>query len=183
MTETEAKDLNERLLGFVASQPGGAAFVDVIDSNVELVAEPKLMSFIVGNSRGSESVKPSNVRFNIRSALIAGAGTALSASMPDSLHAAALLCLSVVAFLHESTSVSLTDDEASLVAYLHTHDGYDGVDKSILFAGLYQWLLDCGEDPMSRRVFERTLRSLRELKVIRCAGDSVTLKERVLLRV
>ena len=108
---------------------------------------------------------------------------ALSASTPDSLHAAALLCLSVVTFLHESTPVSLTDDEASLVTYLHTHGGYDGMDKSVLFAGVYQWLLDRGEDPMPRCVFERTLRSLQELKVVRCAEDDVVLKERVLLRV
>lgn len=182
MTEVEAKELNEQLLGFVASQPGGAAFVDVIDSNVELVAEPQLMSFIVGNRRGSESVKLSNVRFNIRSALIAGAEIALSASMPDSLHAAAILCLSVVAFLHESATVSLTDDEASMVAYLHTHGGYDGVDKSILFAGIYHWLLERGEDPMARRAFERALHSLWELRVISCVGDSVVLKELVLLR-
>lgn len=182
MTEAEAKGLNERLIGFVASQPGGTAFVGVIDSNVELVAEPGLMSFIVGDGRSLESVKPSNVRFNIRSALIAGAEMALSVSMPDSLHAAALLCLSVVSFLHEATPVSLTDGEASLVVYLHTHDGYDGVDKSVLFAGIYQWLLNRGEDPMPRRVFERTLRSLGELEVIRRAGDSVVLKELVLLR-
>lgn len=183
MTEAEAKELNDRLLGFVASQPGGAAFVDVVDNNVELVAEPKFMSFVVGNSRGLDSMKLSNVKFNIRGALIAGAEMVLSATMPDSLRAAALLCLSVVTFLHDATTVSLTDDEASLVAYLHTHGGYDGVDKSVLFAGVYQWLLDRGEDPMPRRVFERTLRNLQELKVVRCAGDSVELKERVLLRV
>jgi hypothetical protein len=182
MTEVEAKELNERLLRFVASQPDGTAFVDVIDSNVELVAEPQLMSFIVGNRRGSESVKLSNVRFNIRGALIAGAEIALSASIPDSLHAAAILCLSVVAFLHEATSVSLTDDEANLVVYLHLHGGYDGADKSILFAGIYQWLLERGEDPMARRAFERALHSLQELRVISCVGDSVVLKELVLLR-
>jgi hypothetical protein len=57
------------------------------------------------------------------------------------------------------------------------------VDKSALFAGMHQWLLDRGEDPMSRRVFERTLRSLQGLKVIRCAGECVVLRELVLLRV
>lgn len=182
MTEKEAQELNEQLLGFVASQPNGPAFARVIDNNVELVAEPVLMSFIVGNGRDSESVKLPNVRYNLRSALIAGASVALSASMPDSLQAAALLCLSVVAFLNDSASVALTDDEASVVAYLHTYDGYAGIDKSDLFDGIYQWLLDRGEEPLSRRTFERTLRSLQELGTIHCLGESVVLEERVLLR-
>ncbi len=183
MTENEARQLNERVLDFVASQPGGAGFVHVIDDNLEFVTDPVMMHFVVSNGRDMTSVKASNVRFNLKGTLLTGVPLILATEMPTTLHALALVCLSVICFIDEVASVTLSDSEASMVTYLHLRDGYVGMAEEDLLRDYPAWHKEHVGEDVSEGAIRRTLESLEAIRTVEVTGGTVYLGEHVLFRV
>lgn len=183
MTEDEARQLNEHLLDFVAAQPGGAGFVRAIDDNVEFVTEPVMMHFLVSNGRDMTSAKAPNVRFNLKGVLLTGVPLALATEMPTTLHALALVCLSVICFIDEVGSVALSDSEANMVTYLHLRDGYVGVAEEDLLRDYPAWHKEHAGEDVGEGAIRRTLESLEAIRTVEVEGGTVYLRERVLFRV
>lgn len=183
MTESEARQLNERLLDFVVVQSGGPEVVRAIDDNVEFVTDPVMMDFLVGNGRDTTSVKAPNVKFNLKGVLLTGVPLALATEMPTTLSALALVCLSVICFIDEVASVTLSDSEASMVEYLHLRDGYAGMAEADLLSDYPTWHREHVGEDVNERSIRRTLGSLEAIRTVEVTGGTVYLREHVLFRV
>ena len=188
MTKQEALEFENQLKAYIAQEATelnipADSLVDMIDQNVEIYPDKISSMGMFDLGEDSKSIRPGNIRFNLKDFLIAGAALGSSVAYPNTWWGYIALGLTCLVFANDTVGSAIqkiTEHEAYIVAYLHTHNMYDhGVAESDFSNQFKIWYrAETGEEITDQRI-QKALKKLFNMKSIAIINGEICLMEKV----
>lgn len=188
MTKNEAIEFEKELKKYVINEAelmnlSSEQVIEVLDQYVEIYPD-KLTSmgmFDLGDR--SKSIRPGNIHFNLRGFLEAAAGLGSSAVIPQDTKAwfvLALNCFLFVCGVSDSITKEISENEAYIVAFLHTHNMYDhGLLEENFGTTFNTWYKEKTGEKMTPQKMQKALDNLYKMKSADIVTGEIRLVEKV----
>lgn len=188
MTKNEAIEFEKELKIFITKEATrmnlpSEQVNEILDQYVEIYPD-KLTSmgmFDLGDK--SKSIRPGNIHFNMRGFLEATAGLGSSAVIPQDTKAwfvLALNCFLFVCGVSDSITKEISENEAYIVAFLHTHNMYDhGLLEENFGTTFNTWYEEKTGEKMTPQKMKNALNNLYDMKSTDIISGEIRLKEKV----
>ena len=188
MTKNEAIELEKQLKDFIASEARDMEIPselldDLIDKYIEIYPDEILQIGMFDLGDESKSIRPGNVRFNQRDFCIACASLAASAAYPNSLWGYFVIGLNCLIFINsaaDTVTKKISENEAYIVAFLHTHNMYNhGLEEDQFDNEFNNWYHSETGDDMSKLRIHKALKDLYNMKSVAIVNGEICLLETV----
>lgn len=184
MTRNEAERLNAQIIEYLAeySQTLGIEkdfAVNTVDSYLEVIPETQKRD-IVFLGKNARSIKPGNVKLDLKGLIMAAIELASSIGVPDNLFELIQLVLQGCIFIFKVTEVKLGKEEAEIVYVLHELGAYcNEVEESRVKEELRRMMEICRIESFDLGRFDTLVNNLLKIRVIDVTDGRIILKEYV----
>ncbi len=188
MTKNEAIEFEKQLKDFISIEArdmdiSSESLDDLIDKCIEIYPDEILHMGMFDLGNESTSIRPGNVRFNQRDFYIACASLAASAAYPNSKWGYFVIGLNCLIFANsaaDTVTKKITENEAYIVAFLHTHNMYNhGLEEDLFDNEFNNWYHNETGDDMSMQRIHKALKNLYNMKSIAIVNGEIRLLETV----
>lgn len=184
MTRNEAERLNAQIIEYLAgySQTLGVEkdfAVNMVDSHLEVIPETQKRD-IVFLGKNARSIKPGNIKLDLKGLIMAAIELTSSIGVPDTLFESIQLVLQGCIFIFKVTEVKLGKEEAEIVYVLHELGAYcNEVEESRIKEELRR-MMEIGRiENFDLGRFDMLVNNLLKIRVIDVTDGRILLKEYV----
>lgn len=188
MTREEAIKFESALKNYVAETKmnnlSETQIYKLVDSHVEIYPDDPVGMDIYSLGKKSFSVRPGNISFHLREFIAACVNLALGTTVPTTPQEVGIFAVRILLFLNSITPSfknDISNDEAYIVAFLHTHNMYEwGVLEDDFNVKFNLWYFtQTGEKLSDIKIRKAIDYLMNELKSIIIIDGEIRLKERV----
>lgn len=146
---------------------------------ISIIPETDKQGLITIHDGKSYSIKPSNVKVDLKKALAAGLELIVSLSMPRNMFNYIQLLLASVIFATKSMTIEIGKEEAMIVYWLHKNNYYDkGIEEDIFINNIKDFLAE-KEIIISEKDIRDKINVLYKNDIIRIEEGIIFINEKV----
>lgn len=188
MTKNEAIEFEQQLKQFMTQEAMNMELsVDrvtgMIDQYVEIYPDKFVSMGMFDLDEKSKSIRSGNIRFNLKGLWTAAANFAISAVIPATGWGYFVMVLNGLLFVSgvaDSIIKEISENEAYVVSFLHSHDMYaHGLPEGDFENAFKIWYREKTDEEMSSQRIKKALDSLYDLEAVEIIDGEIRLKEKV----
>lgn len=188
MTKNEAIEFEKELKKFISNEAEimnlpTEQINEILDQHVEIYPDnlTSMGMFDLGDK--SKSIRPGNIHFNLRGFLEATAGLLSSVAIPQNPWTCFVLgldCFLFICGVSDSITKEISENEAYIVAFLHTHNMYDhGLLEENFGTTFNTWYEEKTGEKMTPQKMQKALNNLYDMKSTDIVSGEIRLKDKV----
>lgn len=184
LTKDEAERLNTQIIEYLGeySQAFGIKkdfALSILDNHIEIIPEMQKRD-IIFLGKNAKSIKPGNIKIDLKGLVMAAVEFASSVGVPDTLFEFIQLVLQGCIFIFKVTQVKLGKEEAEVVYVLHEIGAYrNEVEESRVKEELCKMIKNGKIKEFSLNRFDELINNLLKIHVISLNDGKIELKEYV----